>query len=275
MKDKNLAGILALFLGWLGIHRFYLGQIGLGIVYAMFFWISWIIGIIDAIAFFSMDKDNFDIKYNKEYYKAVRRKETDFDRSKYRHRSQRYQQDRPKQRSTQRPDTQRRERIQDRSVVRKHNPYKQSGIRKFREFDYQGAIQDFEKALEIAPKDVALHFNLACAYSLNENVEKAFHHLDKAVEYGFNDFERIKDHDALAFLRIHPDFEKFAENGYRTDIPRLELQEPSEEIEDEIIDKSADLLQQLKKLGELREKGLLSEAEFEKQKQKLLRRGDD
>ncbi len=270
MKDKNLAGILALFFGWLGIHRFYLGQIGLGIAYAMFFWISWIFSIIDAIAFFSMDKDNFDIKYNKDYYKAVRRKETDFDRNKYRHRSQRSQESRPRDRSQNRSDYQRREKIQDRSITKKHNPYKQSGIRKFREFDYQGAIEDFEKALEISPKDIAVHFNLACAYSLNENVEKAFHHLDRAVQFGFNDFNRIKEHDALAFLRIQKEFEEFESNGYRKE-PTLELKAPEQE---EIIDTSADLLQQLKKLGELREKGLLSQEEFERQKQKLLRRND-
>ena len=34
-----------------------------------------------------------------------------------------------------------------------------------------------------------------------------------------------------------------------------------------------DLLQQLKKLGDLKEKGLLTNEEFERQKQKLLRRG--
>ena len=30
MKDKNVAGILALFLGWLGVHRFYLGRLFTG-----------------------------------------------------------------------------------------------------------------------------------------------------------------------------------------------------------------------------------------------------
>lgn len=53
MKDKNVAGILALFLGAFGVHRFYLGQTGLGILYAVFMTgISTILGIIDAIVFF-------------------------------------------------------------------------------------------------------------------------------------------------------------------------------------------------------------------------------
>ena len=75
MKNKNIAGLLALFFGALGIHRFYLGQTGLGILYIFLFVLSPIIAFIDAIVFFSMDKENFNIKYNKEYYKAVRREE--------------------------------------------------------------------------------------------------------------------------------------------------------------------------------------------------------
>ncbi|MEG1589742.1 TM2 domain-containing protein [Chryseobacterium sp.] len=38
LKDKNLAAILAFLLGGLGIHRFYLGQPILGILYLIFCW---------------------------------------------------------------------------------------------------------------------------------------------------------------------------------------------------------------------------------------------
>ncbi len=33
MKSRKTAMLLAIFLGYLGIHRFYLGQIGLGVLY--------------------------------------------------------------------------------------------------------------------------------------------------------------------------------------------------------------------------------------------------
>ena len=271
MKDKNLAGILALFLGMFGVHRFYLGQIGLGILYAMFFWISWLFGLIDAIVFFSMDKDHFDIKYNKQFYKAVRKNEN-ARRSREERRERRSNSTRREANlRNQRPRT---EIPVDRTVARKHNPYKQTGIRKFRDFDYQGAIEDFEKALEFDPKDIAVHFNLACAYSLDENAEKSFYHLDQAVNFGFNAFEKIKEHDALAFIRVQPTFEAFEANGYRL---QQQIEAPKEEPENLLnteVPRSDDLLQQLRKLGELREKGLLSQEEFEKQKKKLLRRGD-
>jgi TM2 domain-containing membrane protein YozV len=37
-KDELVGVLLALFLGGLGIHRFYMGQTGLGILYLIFFW---------------------------------------------------------------------------------------------------------------------------------------------------------------------------------------------------------------------------------------------
>lgn len=46
-KNKALFVVLALFLGGLGIHRFYLGNVGLGILYLVFFWTA-----IPAIAAF-------------------------------------------------------------------------------------------------------------------------------------------------------------------------------------------------------------------------------
>lgn len=267
MKDKNIAGILALFFGWMGIHRFYLGQVGLGILYAVFFWISWVFAIVDAIAFLSMDTDEFNIKYNKKFFKAERRgkdsrESSERDRQRRERRSFREQ-----QRSRVRDHQRRKEESAPRP---KHNPFKPSGIRKFRDFDYTGAIKDFEKALEINPQDVAVHFNLACAYSLTENADKSFFHLDKAVANGFNDFDRIKNHDALAYLRVHPNFDQFEKNGYRL-VPQLEA--PKENLLDNIPQEEDDLIQQLKKLGELRDIGLLTNEEFEKQKQKLLRRG--
>ena len=67
MKKKFIAGILALFLGGLGIHKFYLDEPGKGILYLLFCWtfIPAIIAFFEALIIFFMSEEEFDKKYNK------------------------------------------------------------------------------------------------------------------------------------------------------------------------------------------------------------------
>ena len=104
---------------------------------------------------------------------------------------------------------------------------------------------------------------MACAYSQTEMAGKAYDHLSKAVEMGFNDFAKIDTHDALAFIRIQAQWEEFKANGYTT---RKKLSAPKENLLDNDL-----LLEQLKKLNELKTKGLITEQEFIEQKTKLTR----
>lgn len=66
MKSKSTAGLLAFFLGGLGVHRFYLGQVGRGFLYLIFCWtlIPVFIALIDAIVFWTMSEQAFNEKYN-------------------------------------------------------------------------------------------------------------------------------------------------------------------------------------------------------------------
>lgn len=50
-KTPSTAVLLALFLGGLGVHKFYMGQTGLGILYLLFCWtyIPAILGLIEAL----------------------------------------------------------------------------------------------------------------------------------------------------------------------------------------------------------------------------------
>jgi TM2 domain-containing membrane protein YozV len=60
-KSKGLAIVLALFLGGLGIHKFYLGKTGQGFLYLIFFWtfIPAILGVIDAIILATRNERQF------------------------------------------------------------------------------------------------------------------------------------------------------------------------------------------------------------------------
>lgn len=268
MKDKTTAALLALFLGAFGVHRFYLRQPGLGILYTFLFFfglISVILGIIDGIVILSMDQAEFDRRYNDS--------QTPGQHDRYRRRTTTGD-----YRRTHRPSM-RPVRGQTRPATNVHvperaraNPFIQSGIKKYKDFELEEAIVDFQKGLEISPRDVALHFNIACAYSLTEKTQKALYHLDQAVEFGFTDFEKIRTHDDLAFVRIQPEFEAFTASNYRlqndaesgTTEPESNQEQSTEPGDDK-------LLMQLKRLAELREKGLITEAEFVLEKEKLMR----
>ena len=65
-RNKWIALILAWLLGGLGAHKFYLGKIGLGILYLVFCWtcIPAIIAFIEVIIYLSMSDEAFAAKYN-------------------------------------------------------------------------------------------------------------------------------------------------------------------------------------------------------------------
>lgn len=66
MKSKFTTAMFALLLGGLGIHRFYLGQNGKGILYLIFFWtfIPALIALFNFFVFIFMSEDSFNYKYN-------------------------------------------------------------------------------------------------------------------------------------------------------------------------------------------------------------------
>lgn len=64
-KSRIAAAILAFFLGGLGVHKFYLGQIGLGVLYLIFCWtfIPGIIAFIEFIILLTMSDETFNQKF--------------------------------------------------------------------------------------------------------------------------------------------------------------------------------------------------------------------
>ena len=250
MKNRTVAAFMALFGGAFGIHKFYLNNPGAGIFYLVLMMmtgglfrlpVTMILGFVDALRLFTMTDRDFDKKYNPQVTGRERR-----------------------QRRTTSRDPRRRRQAPT-NTRQRANPFKKSGIRKYKEYDLEEAIVDFQKGLEIEPNDVALHFNIACAYSLTEQKDLAFEHLSKAVQLGFKDKEKIQTHDDLAFLRIQPEFDDFKAAGYK--IKQAEAQQGEAKVE-----KDDRLLAQLNKLKDLREKGIISEADYNYETKKILRR---
>ena len=126
--------------------------------------------------------------------------------------------------------------------------------------------------MEIKYDDPKAHFLLARCYSILENADEAFAHLDVAVAFGLKDINRIKIHEDLAFLRIQPEYDDFVKNDFRlleklpTILKKEETARPSSD---------PDLLEQLNKLHKLYEDGVLTKEEYLKQESRLTQRGFD
>ena len=68
-KEKNTAVLLSLFLGSLGVHKFYLGINGHGFLYLVFSWtfIPFILSLFNFFSLLFMTNDKFNTEYNPAY----------------------------------------------------------------------------------------------------------------------------------------------------------------------------------------------------------------
>ena len=66
MRNRIVAAVLALVLGSLGAHKFYLGRHLAGVLYLLFSWtfIPAILGVFEGIGYLIMDQNEFDRSYN-------------------------------------------------------------------------------------------------------------------------------------------------------------------------------------------------------------------
>ena len=255
------AAMLAFVGGTFGLHKFYLRDSGGSVmfIFLMFFTmisfipITTILGFVDGIKLLGMSDEEFDKRYNRGFIQRNPQIE------KRRAEQMRRFETVDTQRGYAKPPARMRS-----------NPFKASGLAKYKDFDLDNAIEDFKEGLKIEPNDIALHFNLACAYSLTEKKKLAFEHVAIAVQLGFNDFERIKTHDDLAYIRIQPEYEAFKSNEFRqvphnvvSDIKVTSAKEEGEEEEFK--------LEQLRKLESLYERGMLNDIDYQREKQRLVR----
>lgn len=66
IKDRLAAAIIAFGLGWFGMHKFYLGRCGWGLIYLIFSWsaLPLIASIVEGVLYLLMSDEEFDFKYN-------------------------------------------------------------------------------------------------------------------------------------------------------------------------------------------------------------------
>lgn len=75
----------------------------------------------------------------------------------------------------------------------------------------KGLIID-RRLSKIKTNDAIVHYNLACSYSLLEDVDKAFKALKKAINLGYNDFKYMDGDPDLSSLREDKRYQKIIYN---------------------------------------------------------------
>ncbi|WP_287127441.1 NINE protein [Candidatus Cyanaurora vandensis] len=66
MRNKVVAALLAFFLGGFGLHKFYLGQTGWGVLYLVFCWtlVPGLAGFVESILLLLASDQDFDHRFN-------------------------------------------------------------------------------------------------------------------------------------------------------------------------------------------------------------------
>lgn len=256
MLNKYTAGVVAIILGGFGVHRFYLGQRFMGVLrFAAFVFsvmilstvgdsdVEVVFGIglgmlflsafIEGMIFLIMPQEKFDAKYNKHHTRVT--------------------------------------------APANVEDLKAEGYAYFQSGDYDLATEAFLDALDVRADDPGVHFNLACSYAKLRKLPQTLQHLELAISYGLPQPERIDKHPVLEWVRAQPMYQQFRQNNFRqinllaatnpTPPPSLTLADLSQTE----VPVEGDLLDQLRTLGQLRERGVLTDQEFAKQKSKLLR----
>ena len=74
---------------------------------------------------------------------------------------------------------------------------------------YKEGLAVDEHLAQLKPEDPIILYNLACSYSLLEDIDKAFRAFKKAIKCGYFDLEHIERDDDLTNLRKDRRFQQY------------------------------------------------------------------
>lgn len=74
---------------------------------------------------------------------------------------------------------------------------------------YKEGLAIDEQLVQLKPEDPIVLYNLACSYSLLEDIDKAFRAFKKAINRGYYDLQHLEQDDDLTNLRKDRRFQQY------------------------------------------------------------------
>ena len=154
-------------------------------------------------------------------------------------------------------------------------------------YDYQAAAERYEQALDLDLGDGESRVLAARCYSLLEDAPSAYRHLERAVALRAENLSLVQSDPDFAWLRTQPDFALRRTSGFAAGSANASGGASAVNGE-AVVDghrngatsltppplpasNGGNLLDDLERLARLRERGILNEVEFAREKARLLR----
>lgn len=87
---------------------------------------------------------------------------------------------------------------------------------------YHDGLAMDEKLYQLDPENPVILYNLACSYSLTDQIDLSFRSLKKAVNCGYDDFYHMEHDGDLENLRKDRRFQKYYANVHKKKVTHAE-----------------------------------------------------
>ncbi len=104
---------------------------------------------------------------------------------------------------------------QGQDAVREFSEAFDRGLAELTARNFEESIAAFERCIELFPDRPTAYYNIACAHSLNSQIDKANEYLEKALERGFEDLDHINADTDLDNIRNSEGFLRLIKKFFR------------------------------------------------------------